>query len=162
MKQVLCHISKILALFSRRDKVLFTLLFCLLFINALMEMFCLGAIPAFVLLLTKPDIILNYPLVISFFESLDVSDESRLFVSCCLLFALFFFKNTFQCFTFYAQEYIKNTLVVKLRHNVFNAYMEAPYEFHVHKNSAEVLIIRSKVALMFSSVASGTLSSSSL
>lgn len=139
MMTVAHYILKILALFSKKEKVLFAALFCLLFIQALMQMFCLGAIPAFVLLLTKPDMILSHPLVTSFFDSIKVPNESRLFVSCCLLFTLFLVKNIFHCLTFYAQEYLKNALVVKLQHNVFSAYMNAPYEFHLHKNSSEVL-----------------------
>ncbi len=133
-------LKKLNALFPRRDKYIFGLLFVMMLIGAVLEILGVGAIPLFVAALATPDKVLAHPLGQRFLEPLGWTTPAQLIVAGSLiLIAVFLIKNVYLVLNAYVQLRVVKNRQVTLGRRLFRAYMQAPYEFHLQRNSAELL-----------------------
>lgn len=127
-------------LLTRREKRMALLLLLAMLIGAVLEVAGVGAIPAFVALLSSPDRVLRFSFVrraFAFFGA--TSPQERILWAAAVLALLFTIKNAFLAVMAYAQaRYIYNRQVA-LSIRLFRSYLHSPYTFHLQRNSAQLL-----------------------
>lgn len=132
--------GKISYLLTAREKRMAAVLLVAMLVGALLEVAGVGAIPAFVALLSGPDRILRFSIVQHAFAAVGASTpQQHILWAAGALAVLFAIKNTFLAMMAYAQaRYIYNRQVA-LGIRLFRAYLYSPYTFHLQRNSAQLL-----------------------
>ena len=127
-------------LFSRKDKYYYVALFAMMIVGAFLDVIGVGAIPVFVATLAVPERILEHPVAAGPLAALGIENGTDLAIWGCVgLLIVFVIKNAFLSFLHYAQIRITEVHRVRLSDRLFRAYMHAPLEFHLSRNSAELL-----------------------
>ncbi len=140
MFNILGDLNNLSALLTKRDKTKFLILLCLVLLASLLEAVAIGAIPAFVTLITKPSVLAKNRWVGGWFPDLpDTPSLSLILWASGILFVFVVFKTLFLTFVFYIQARIITSQRVKLGDRMFRTYQSAPYEWYLQKNSAELL-----------------------
>lgn len=133
-------INKLRPLFSRRDKLQYAGLLVMMGIGAVLEMIGVGAVPAFISTLAAPEEVREYPGVKSVLDTLGITTVQELVVWGAVGFILVF---TVRAAYLILLKYIRIRLTehhrVRLARMLFTRYMKAPYEFHLGRNTAELL-----------------------
>lgn len=133
-------LKKLSSLFSRKNKIGFFILICLMFTGALLETIGVGAIPAFVSVLAFPEQILQYPFLKPMLNYFDLTTSKQLLIySGIALLIVFIIKNIFVSFVYYLQARFTKNRQNDLSHRLFALYINAPYSFHL-KNDSSVLL----------------------
>jgi ABC-type multidrug transport system fused ATPase/permease subunit len=137
---MLTALKKLNSLFCRKNKIGFFVLLCLMFIGALLETIGVGAIPAFVSVLAFPEQILQYPFLKPLFKHFDLTTSKQLLIySGIALLIVFIIKNIFISFVYYLQARFTKNRQNDLSHRLFALYVNAPYSFHLNRDSSELL-----------------------
>jgi ATP-binding cassette subfamily C protein len=132
--------KKVYALFDRRDKILYSGLFVLMIIGAFLEVAGISAVPAFVATLAVPEQIREYPMAAEVLDTLGITSAREMVIwGASAMIVVYGLKNAFLTFLAYAQARMTEHQRVRLATHLFREYMEAPYEFHLSRNSAELL-----------------------
>jgi ATP-binding cassette subfamily C protein len=133
-------IRQLREIFGRRDKWLACVLLLIMIGGAGVEVLGVGMIPVFVSTATDAENVLSHPWAAPVLEPLGITTARELLIGSSIgLLLLFFFKNAYICFQQYAVIRFTQNRRVELMRRMFNAYMHAPYEFHLRRNSAELL-----------------------
>lgn len=115
---------KIRVIFSRKQKIKFLCLACILFVGSLLEFMGVSLILPFVELVMEPE---------------GEYGRERLFLTGVLLIGVYLVKNVYLLFMKYVQfRFIFNNRL-ELSGRLMSSYMKKPYTFHLQKNSSEVL-----------------------
>lgn len=130
---------KIRVIFSRKQKLKFFMLACILFIGSLLEFMGVSLILPFVQLVMEPEGEYREGLLV-LGEFLGVrSSRELLFFTGTLLILIYIVKNIYLLFMKYVQfRFIFNNRL-ELSGRLMGSYMKKPYTFHLQKNSSEVL-----------------------
>ena len=133
-------VNKILFLLPKGDKFKIALLFFLMFIAALLEVAGIGMIPAFVSIVASPDRVLEMEMLQPLFGFLGIDDANSLLIyGSIALVGIFILKGSYIT----AYNYVEAKFLFNRRYSIgerlMTAYMQAPYTFHLNKNSAELL-----------------------
>ena len=136
---LLANLNRLRPLFSRADKKNYVILVLMMLVGAFLETLGIGMVPAFLKLLTDPDQIKGLPIISNHIPQELVDSPPTLFAWCIGLFVAFIiFKILY--FAYYLR--LKNRLTARhqiaLSQRVFSAYINASWEFHLDKNSAEL------------------------
>lgn len=132
--------KKLIAFFSRRDKALYAGLMGLMVLGSLMDVLGVGAVPAFVATLAIPEKVMAYPMVARVLDTLGITTGRELVLWGCLgLIVIYVLKNVFLAIIYYAQVRFVEQFRIRFSHHMFSVYMNAPYEFHLERNSSELL-----------------------
>jgi ATP-binding cassette, subfamily B, bacterial PglK len=147
-------LGKLRYIFDRPDKINFSLLFILMGLASLLEVIGIGAIPVYIAIVTNPDSIRNIPVIQSFSEQIKLlSSEQLLLWGSVILIGIFLIKNAYLGFYHYLKTRIVYNLQIKLGNRMFSAYLDAPYVYHLNRNSAEIQRnINIELRLLFGSV----------
>ncbi len=133
-------LRKLYSLFSRREKIKSVGLLFLLVLNALMEMIGIGAIPAFILVVSSPEKVLTHPVSGALAAWLGIETARELLVIGSVgLIGLFVAKGLLVAFIGYIRTRFVQYKYIDLSSRLFTGYMFAPYAFHLNRNSAELL-----------------------
>jgi len=136
---LLDNLLRLRAFFSRSDKKRYLILLLMMVIGAFLETVGIGVIPASLALLTHPDKYASLPILSGWGAEGAPPTTSQLIVGCILFFLVFI---TFKILYFGYYLNLKNRLIARhqiaLSERVFSAYINAPWEFHLGKNSAEL------------------------
>lgn len=137
MNGVLRKLSDIL---SPREKRQAVALFALMICGATMEMVGVGAIPAFVTLLSEPSRVTRFKFVQSLIAHLPRHDDSTLVLAgAAVLLVFFLVKNSYlAALAALTARYITRRQIAIAR-RLFTAYLGASYTFHLQRNTAELL-----------------------
>ncbi len=130
---------KIRVIFSRKQKIKFLALACILFIGSLLEFMGVSLILPFVQLVMEPEG--EYGAGLEILGALFGVHSRRelLFLTGLLLMAVYLVKNIYLLFMKYIQfRFIFNNRL-ELSGRLMESYMKKPYTFHLQKNSSEVL-----------------------
>lgn len=123
---------------KKRRRIL--LLFVMMLIASLLEVIGIGLIPAFILALSDPQIILSYPAISGSLKALDItSQRSLLILGGLLLLILYVVKNIYLAFYHFVKKSLITDLSVELQYRLFSKYLLASYSFYIHSNSSELL-----------------------
>jgi ABC-type multidrug transport system fused ATPase/permease subunit len=138
-ESLLFSLNRLRFLFNRRDKVFFIILLIGMIIGAFLETFSIGAIPIFISAVINPEKILQYELAGTVLNSLGITTSRDILLWGCLsLLLIFSIKTAYLCLQYYFQvRYVQNRRF-RLTRRLFSAYMNAPYQFHIQRNSAEL------------------------
>jgi ABC-type multidrug transport system fused ATPase/permease subunit len=133
-------LKRLSSLFSRKNKIGFFVLLFLMFLGALLETIGVGAIPAFVSVVAFPEQILKYPFLKPLLRYFDLTTSKELLVySGIALLIIFIIKNIYISFVYYFQARFTKNRHVDLGHRLFALYVNAPYAFHLNRDSSELL-----------------------
>lgn len=112
----------------------------MMMLGAFLEVVGIGLIPVFVSIITSPEIILEYDLLVPIWEAFGVETAGDLLIyGACFLIVVFILKNTYIIFYKYVQSKFIWGRFALLGSNLFQKYMSAPYDFHLERNTAELL-----------------------
>lgn len=137
---MLKDLNSLRSLFSRQDKLFYLGLLGMMFIGTVLDMLGIGAIPAFIAALAIPEKVMAYPLAARVLTDLGITTARELIVwGCITLIIVFILKNIYMAILTYTQIRVMEKHRVRLSDRLFRAYMSAPYEFHLDRNSAELL-----------------------
>ncbi len=139
MLKLIQDIKTVLSWISRREKYKFTLLLILMLIGSLFEAIGIGIIPAYILVLTEPAKLQDFPLVGQSLAAL-FSDPDRALIVYASFFLIFLIllKNVFLTGVHYTQLRFSEKQRVDLSVRIFSVYMFAPYEWHLQKSSSKL------------------------
>lgn len=125
---------------ARRDKWKFVILLCLMLAVAGLEAIGLGTIPIFLNLLIEPSKLMYLPMIGGWFKEMPAQASLEMIIWGALgLLFVFILKNSFSLAVYYYQNTVVEDQRVKLSLKVFSAYQNAPYEWHLQRNSAEFI-----------------------
>lgn len=137
---MLSRFKKLLFLIGRRGRIKFSILLVAMFINSILEMAGVAAIPVFIIIISKPDMILQHQWAAPIIGLLNITTSHGMFIwGAIFLICLFVVKNLFLSMLIYAKTKIIYNEQLRLGHRLFNAYMTSRYPFFLNRNSAELL-----------------------
>lgn len=133
-------VKKLWLLLDRRQRRNSLLLLALMVSGALLEVIGVGAIPAFVALLSSPERVLRYPAVARVFATLGADrPDARILWAAGAVAAFFVLKNGYlSAFTYLQSRFIYNRQI-DLAKRLHAAYMNSPYTFHLQRNTADLV-----------------------
>ncbi len=135
-------LRKLNELLSAREKRAAGVLVLIVLIGAALEMVAVAFIPAYISALAYPDRLVSGSLAWMPVPSEWIQTaETRTIVlyASLLLMGFFIFKTAYSVGATYAQARFAQRRAAKLGHRLFEAYLHAPYEFHLKSNSSELL-----------------------
>nr|WP_088070507.1 ABC transporter ATP-binding protein [Gottfriedia luciferensis] len=147
-------LKKLLVLFNKREKKKLLLLFLMMIAAAVFETLGIGAIFPFVGILTDPGVIKEQAILSFVYKFLNFHSINGfiIFAGIALL-GVFFIKNIYLLFFNYLQVRVILNQQVKLSRSLFKEYLTKPYEFHLQRNTSELLRnINSEVTKIFQGI----------
>jgi ATP-binding cassette, subfamily B, bacterial PglK len=133
------HLSKSFYILGKKNKALVLMVFLFLFVSCI-EVVSTGLVGQFISLATDPDSINKNSFLNSIAKWLDLSSQSQLLVMFgSLVIAIFYFKSFL---SFFSQKIIFEfgfKLQGELSARLMNLYLEAPYTFHLNRNSVSLI-----------------------
>jgi ABC-type multidrug transport system fused ATPase/permease subunit len=130
------ELKKLFYLLNKKEKSNLLWLFLLMLIASLLEIIGLGAIPAFISIITNSS---NLPSYIPFRNFLLTLSQTELFlwVSASLL-AVYIVKNGFSSFMLYFKSNLTTNIQIRIGYSLLYKYFSAPYTFHLKRNSIDL------------------------
>ena len=137
---MLSNLKKIFSLLPLGDKFKLLILLFMMLLGALLEIAGIGMIPVFVSIVATPDTLLEIERLMPVWETFNIGTSGDLLVyGAILLIIIFFIKNAYVLFYKYTQARFIWRRFVVIGGNLFKQYMYAPYEFHLKRNTSELL-----------------------
>ncbi|TRZ87715.1 MAG: ABC transporter ATP-binding protein [Methanosarcinales archaeon] len=132
-------LKKLRELFTRRDKIGFGILLIGMVVGAVLETFSVAAIPAFISAVMSPEKIMRFKPAAAVLKNFGITTSRDILLWGSLaLIVIFLVKTLYLCLQYYLQtRYVQNRQF-RLTRRMFTAYMNAPYQFHLRRNSAEL------------------------
>ena len=125
--------------FEFKDILLYILLFTMMVIGSLLEIAGVGIIPAFIATISSPDLVFQNEYAAIVISYIGIEDSKQLmFWGCIILLAVMLVKNLYMMFLYYVQIRLTEYHRVRLSTKMLSAYLYAPYEFLINRNSAEL------------------------
>ena len=133
-------VRKLSYLLNPREKRNAVILFVLTWIGALLDVVGVGAIPAFVGVISMPDKLLEYEPVRYAYDALGMnSADDMVMWAALVLIVVFVIKNTYLTFLAYVRARYNSGRRVSISNRLFRAYLRSPYTFHLQRNTAVLL-----------------------
>lgn len=137
---MLNQLNKLRPLFSRRDKLKYGGMLVLMAFGALLEVAGISAVPAFIATLAVPEKVRALPYAEEVLGFLGITTGAELVIWGAVgLIIVFALRAGYLIFLSYAQIRMTEHHRVRIADMLFRAYMRAPYEFHLGRNTAELL-----------------------
>lgn len=109
-------------------------------VAAVLEVAGIGMVPAFVSIVTSPEKVMQYPVAEDILKGLGITtSRDLLFWGAIALIGIFVVKNAYLVLYAYFQAKIVQGLRYEFSTKLMNSYMQAPYTFHLQRNSAQLL-----------------------
>jgi ATP-binding cassette, subfamily B, bacterial PglK len=133
-------LNKLRQLFNRREKIGFGILMLGMIVSALLETFSIGIIPVFLGLAMNPDQVMRHEQLGPILSDLGITTQRALIIWGGLALIVVFLVKTLYVFLLtYSQIRYAQNRQLRLADRLFTAYMNAPYEFHLNRNTSELL-----------------------
>ncbi len=133
-------LRKLFYLLSARERRNAVILFVLTWIGALLDVVGVGAIPAFVGVISMPEKLLEYAPIQSAYDALGMTSTDEMVMWAALaLIVVFVVKNLYLTFMAYAGARYNSGRRLSISNRLFRAYLRSPYTFHLQRNTAELL-----------------------
>lgn len=137
---MLSYVKKLFKLFDKSEKLMLAFLFFLMVIAALIEVISVAAVPVLVAVLSDPTQMLEDERFIQVWNFFGIDNNQNLLIFGALfVFFAFVAKNAFLIIYKWISTSFLFGLYTRLGDKLFKMYMEAPYTFHLERNSAELL-----------------------
>jgi ATP-binding cassette subfamily C protein len=136
---MLKFLNQLLDLFSEKEKKQLFLIWLMMAFGALIETAGVGAIPAFIAVLSEPDRIRHHRYLVGIFDFLRVGEGKQLIATACFgLALLFLLKNLYLLALQYVQTRFSYRKMSSLACSLFEIYLRKPITFHFSHNTAEL------------------------
>ena len=147
-------VRQLWSLFDARQRRLACGLFALMLLGAGFEALGIGLIMPFIALVGQPHSVWEMPLLPSLLDAFGVDSPSGIVIFAGLgLLGVYLVKNLFLALMYYAQFRFAFSNQVRLSRRLFDAYLNSPYSFHLHRNSAQLLRnVNEEVRMTFTNV----------
>jgi len=127
---------------DNRDRINLFILFILLLFSTFIEMLGISSIPIFATIVVDPNLILgkipvNYSYNYDFI--LNLEKKTLTFYASIGIFIIFLIKNIYLAFLSYFNGMIIKRIRTNLYNKMFKNYIESDYEFHIKRNSADLV-----------------------
>ncbi|MBS4062414.1 MAG: ABC transporter ATP-binding protein [Bacteroidetes bacterium] len=133
-------LKKLYLLFNRHEKIKTLGLLFLMLIGAIMELIGIGAIPAFILIVASPEKVLLHPISGAVAQWFSVENSRDLLVVGSVgLISFFIAKGLLLALINYIKIRFVQYKYTELSGRLFSNYMQAPFTFHLNRNSSELL-----------------------
>ncbi len=134
------YLKKIFTLLPPGDKFKLQLLLLMMIIGAFLEVIGIGMIPVFVSIVATPERILGINQLAPVWEIFNIgSNEELLVYGAIFLICIFIIKNIYLVYYRYTLTHFIWKRYIIIGSNLFKRYMYAPYEFHIRRNTSELL-----------------------
>lgn len=136
---ILAGIKKIVTLLTAAEKREAIVLFILMVVASILEIFSLGILPAFIAVVSAPEIIEQHAWIKHLFETFGIETQKQLIVfGSTGIIILFVVKNIFAAYLI--QKRIKYTAGIhfRLSSTLLTLYYNAPYTFHLNRNTTDL------------------------
>ena len=110
------------------------MIFVLMLIGTVLEMFSLGLVVPIVGLLVNPDYIDRVPFVHSLFG--DLTTTQYVLGAMGLLIGVYIVKTIFLIWKTWVQRGFSNSVTLRIAQDLYENYLRQPYAFHLERNSA--------------------------
>lgn len=133
-------VKKILYILPNGEAVKLAILLMLMLVAAILEVAGIGMIPVFVAIVANPERIMHLQWLQPLLSLLEITNNRELLIWGSIGLVTIFLLKSFYIigFNYFEARYIYNRrYIISLR--LMRSYMHAPYEFHLMKNSAELL-----------------------
>ena len=126
------------------------MIFALMLVGAVLEMFSLGLVVPIVGLLVNPDYIDRVPFVSSLFGELTTTQY--VLGAMGLLVGVYILKTIFLIWKTWVQRGFSNAVTVRIAQDLYENYLRQPYAFHLARNSAIMIRNSQQSASLMSGV----------
>lgn len=109
-------------------------------LTAILEVAGIGMIPAFVAIVADPEKVIQYGAVGNLLDFLGITTSRELLLwGGAALIAVFVVKNAYISFYYYIEARYAYSRFYRIAHRLMSSYMQAPYTFHLQRNTADLL-----------------------
>ena len=127
-------------LFDRREKRNGAVLFGMMLFGSVFEVVGVGAIPAFISVISMPERLLEVERVRWVYDRLALTSATEMVIwSAAALMVFFLLKNTYLVLLEYYRTRYSVGRQTLISNRLFRAYLHSPYSFHLQRNTAELL-----------------------
>ena len=117
-----------------------SILFALLIFSTLIEMIGIGIVPIFATIIINPSQILNYLPSNSYFNIIEnLSHKKLMIIGSSAMIVIFLIKNFLLAGINYFQLNTQKNMTKYLMNKIFSLYLNGKYEFHLTRNSADLV-----------------------
>lgn len=133
-------IKKLFYILPKGDPYKVAILFLMMLIAAGLEVIGIGMIPAFVSIVAAPERVLGYEPLQFIWSAFNITtDQDLLIWGSISLMGIFILKSIYIIvFNYIEANFIMNRRFM-ISHRLMSSYMQAPYTFHLGRNTAEML-----------------------
>ena len=125
---------------DNRDRINLFILFILLLFSTFIEMLGISSIPIFASIVVDPNLIFGkIPLTYNFDYILNLDKKTLTLYASIGIFIIFLIKNIYLGFLSYFNGIIIKRIRSNLYNKMFKNYIESDYEFHIRRNSADLV-----------------------
>lgn len=134
------QLNKLLYLLPKGDGIRLILLIVMMFIVSVLELIGVGLVPVFIGILTDFDKMMQMEWLNQVISRSGIDTREGLFYAgIIILMIVYICKNLFISIYFYLEgKYVWNRYQY-ITERLFDSYMAAPYSFHLHKNSSNII-----------------------
>jgi len=133
-------LKKLFYLLPKGDGLKVVVLFFMMLIAAVLEIAGIGMIPAFVAIVAVPEKVLEYELIEPVLTFLNIANAQDLLIwGSGLLVLVFIFKSAYLIIFAYVEARFLLNRKFKISRRMMSTYMQAPYTFHLGRNSSEIV-----------------------
>jgi ATP-binding cassette subfamily C protein len=133
-------LQKIIALVDKETKSEMPVVLLLGLGASILEMIGLGILPVFVQLLADPDALIGLSYVRPLVDVFGLRSPSQLILAACLLLVMFFvLKTLYMTLVYRVQARFMRRVMVGVGNRMFDTYLYAPYTFHLHAKSGDII-----------------------
>ncbi len=134
------NLKKVLYLLPKGDKFRLVGLFAMMMGAAVLEVAGIGMIPAFVSIVANPQMVMQYGPAERLLAFLGIDTTQELLIwGGSILVVVFIIKNMYITLFFYVEARYAYSRYYRLSHRLMSSYMQAPYTFHLQRNTADLL-----------------------
>ena len=132
--------QKLKKLIDKKDKLNLIFLFLILIVSTFLEMIGIGVIPLLAIMLIEPSsIIEKLPDLFDYNFIYDLDQKDLALYMLITLVMVFIIKNSFLVFVNYSSGMISKRIRENLTNKMFRNYINSNYEFHIQRNSADLI-----------------------
>lgn len=146
-------------IFTKNQKIKLLILFFLMVGGALFETLGISLIIPFISVVAAPDSIIKQPILAYFYNLLNLKTSNEFLILLALLLVfLYAFKSAYMFMMYKLQYRFVYNNQMRLSAKLMDCYLKKSYEYHINKNTAEIVrSVTSDVARLFGLVSNALL-----
>lgn len=128
------------------------LLSMMMVLGAAFEAVGVGAIVPFITAVTRPGMVLTHPTAMPLLEAVNITEPRELLLAASIgLIVVFAFKSAYLAFFYHSAFRFTFGCYADISRRMLRSYLEAPYTFHLQRNTGELLKTVSNTTQQFAS-----------